>query len=109
MEQAGSSGATRGGKWFVYAVACVAALGGLLFGYDIGIISGALLFIKNDFPLTPFLTGVVVSSILLGAVIGAGASGGLGDRLGRRKVVLIAAVIFAAGPSAWPSRQTSAS
>ena len=97
MEQAGSSGATRGGKWFVYAVACVAALGGLLFGYDIGIISGALLFIKNDFPLTPFLTGVVVSSILLGAVIGAGASGGLGDRLGRRKVVLIAAVIFAAG------------
>ena len=97
MEQAGSSGASRGGKWFVYAVACVAALGGLLFGYDIGIISGALLFIKNDFPLTPFLTGVVVSSILLGAVIGAGASGGLGDRLGRRKVVLIAAVIFAAG------------
>jgi sugar porter (SP) family MFS transporter len=78
-------------------VACIAALGGLLFGYDIGIISGALLFIENDFPLTPFLTGVVVSSILLGAVIGAGASGALGDRLGRRKMVLIAAVIFAAG------------
>jgi len=78
-------------------VACVAALGGLLFGYDIGIISGALLFIENDFPLTPFLTGVVVSSILIGAVFGAGASGALGDRLGRRKMVLIAAVIFAAG------------
>jgi len=85
------------GKRFVYVVACVAAIGGLLFGYDIGIISGALLFIENDFPLTPFLTGVVVSSILIGAVIGAGASGALGDRLGRRKLVLIAAVIFAVG------------
>jgi len=90
-------GASMCGKRFVYAVACVAALGGLLFGYDIGIISGALLFIEKDFPLTPFLTGVVVSSILLGAVIGAGASGALGDRLGRRKMVLVAALIFAAG------------
>ncbi|MDQ3638415.1 MAG: MFS transporter, partial [Actinomycetota bacterium] len=68
------------GKRFVYVVACVAAIGGLLFGYDIGIISGAILFIENDFPLTPFLTGVVVSSILIGAVIGAGASGALGDK-----------------------------
>lgn len=97
MAQAGSSEGSRSGKRFVYVVACVAALGGLLFGYDIGIISGALLFIENDFPLTPFLTGVVVSSILIGAVFGAGASGALGDRLGRRKMVLIAAVIFAAG------------
>ncbi len=97
MAQSGSSEDVRSGKRFVYAVACVAALGGLLFGYDIGIISGALLFMENDFPLTPFLTGVVVSSILLGAVIGAGASGALGDRLGRRKMVLIAAVIFAVG------------
>ena len=85
------------GKGFVYVVACVAAIGGLLFGYDIGIISGALLFMEKDFPLTPFLTGVVVSSILIGAVIGAGASGALGDRLGRRKLILIAAVIFALG------------
>jgi sugar porter (SP) family MFS transporter len=93
----GIFGASMSGKRFVYAVACVAALGGLLFGYDIGIISGALLFIEKVFPLTPFLTGVVVSSILLGAVIGAGASGALGDRLGRRKMVLVAALIFAAG------------
>ena len=78
-------------------VAGVAALGGLLFGYDIGIISGAIIFIKNDFPLTPALKGLVVSSILLGAAIGAGVSGALGDRLGRRRLVLIAAVIFATG------------
>ena len=97
MTQAEASGGSMSGKRFVYVVACVAALGGLLFGYDIGIISGALLFIENDFPLTPFLTGVVVSSILIGAVFGAGTSGALGDKLGRRKMVLIAAVIFAAG------------
>lgn len=97
MAQAGTSEGSGSGKRFVYTVACVAALGGLLFGYDIGIISGALLFMDKDFPLTPFLTGVVVSSILLGAVIGAGVSGALGDKLGRRKMVLIAAVIFAVG------------
>lgn len=97
MAQSGSPEDVKSGKRFVYTVASVAALGGLLFGYDIGIISGAILFIENDFPLTPFLTGVVVSSILLGAVVGAGASGALGDKLGRRKMVLIAAVIFAVG------------
>ncbi len=78
-------------------VAGVAALGGLLFGYDIGIVSGAILFIKNDFSLTPALEGLVVSSILIGAAIGAGVSGALGDRLGRRRLVLVAAVIFAVG------------
>lgn len=81
----------------MYVVATIAALGGLLFGYDIGIISGALLFIRDVFPLTSFLEGLVVSSILIGAVIGAGVSGNLSDRLGRRKLILIAAVIFAGG------------
>ena len=96
-QSAASSGASSSGKRFTYMVAGVAALGGLLFGYDIGIVSGAILFIKNDFPLTPFLTGLVVSSILIGAAIGAGVSGALGDRLGRRRLVLVAAVIFAVG------------
>ncbi len=97
MAQAGSYEGSRSGKRFVYVVAAIAALGGLLFGYDIGVISGALLFIKQDFSLTPALEGFMVSSILVGAVIGAGASGALGDRLGRRKMLLIAAVVFAAG------------
>ncbi|MGI9048072.1 MAG: sugar porter family MFS transporter [Rubrobacteraceae bacterium] len=97
MEQSGSSGASSSGKRFTYMVAGIAALGGLLFGYDIGIVSGAILFIKNDFSLTPVLEGLVVSSILIGAAIGAGVSGALGDRLGRRRLVLIAAVIFAVG------------
>ncbi len=85
------------------------ALGGLLFGYDTGVISGALLFIKEDFDLTPFLEGAVVASLLLGAMAGAGLSGPLSDRLGRKRLIIAAAVIFFVGalgsavaPSVWP-------
>jgi MFS family permease len=78
-------------------VASVAALGGLLFGYDTGIISGALLFIKTNFQLNAFLEGFIVSSLLLGAVVGAGISGALSDRLGRRTIILAAAAVFAIG------------
>ena len=58
------------------------ALGGLLFGYDTGVISGAILFIKEDFDLSPFMEGAVVASLLLGAMLGAGLAGPLSDRLG---------------------------
>ncbi|MDY0404202.1 sugar porter family MFS transporter [Virgibacillus sp. 179-BFC.A HS] len=73
------------------------ALGGLLYGYDMGVISGALLFIKDDIPLTSFTEGLVVSSMLLGAIVGSGFSGLLSDRLGRRRVVFMVAVIFIIG------------
>lgn len=73
------------------------ALGGLLFGYDTGVISGAILYIKEDFDLSPFLEGAVVAALLLGAMVGAAAAGPLSDRLGRRNLVLVAAVIFAVG------------
>jgi sugar porter (SP) family MFS transporter len=73
------------------------ALGGLLFGYDTGVISGAILFIPNDFKLTPFLQGAIVAGLLLGAMIGSAAAGRLSDRMGRRKLILIAAVVFTAG------------
>src|SRR5690625_350195 len=63
------------------------ALGGLLYGYDMGVISGALLFIKNDIPLTSFTEGLVVSSMLFGAIFGSGFSGPLSDRFGRRRLV----------------------
>lgn len=97
MAQAATSGDSGGNRRFVYVVASVAALGGLLFGYDTGVISGALLFIKDDFQLNPFVEGFIVSSLLLGAVIGAGVSGALSDRLGRRTIILVAAIIFAIG------------
>ena len=73
------------------------AFGGLLYGYDMGVISGALLFIKDDIPLNSFTEGLVVSSMLIGAIVGSGASGPMSDRLGRRRVVFIIAIIFIIG------------
>jgi MFS family permease len=70
----------------------------LLFGYDTGVISGALLFIRQDFaPLSPFMEGIIVSTLLVGAVVGAISGGPLSDRFGRRPTALLAAVIFALG------------
>ncbi|WP_370670815.1 sugar porter family MFS transporter [Alicyclobacillus acidiphilus] len=73
------------------------ALGGLLFGYDTGVISGAILFIRKTLHLQAFGQGIVVSAILIGAIIGSAISGPLTDRLGRKKVVLAAALIFCIG------------
>jgi sugar porter (SP) family MFS transporter len=81
----------------VYVVAGLSALGGLLFGYDTGVISGALLYIREDFQLTSFLQGAIVSSLLVGAMIGALACGPLSDRFGRRIVILVAAIVFGVG------------
>jgi sugar porter (SP) family MFS transporter len=73
------------------------ALGGLLYGYDMGVISGALLFIKNDIPLNSFTEGLVVASMLVGAIFGSGASGPMSDKLGRRRVVFIIAIVYIVG------------
>jgi MFS family permease len=82
---------------FVYVVAVVSALGGLLFGYDTGVISGAILFIEKDYALSNLLVGIVVSAVLIGAVIGAAIAGYLADLVGRRKMILVAAVVFILG------------
>ena len=73
------------------------SLGGLLFGYDTGVISGAILFIREELGLTPFLEGLVVASLLLGAAVGAGTAGPLSDKLGRRNIIIIAAILFSIG------------
>jgi sugar porter (SP) family MFS transporter len=73
------------------------ALGGLLFGYDTGVISGAILFIKQDFGLSPFMQGAVVAALLLGAMVGAALAGPLSDRMGRRRLIMLAAVTFTVG------------
>lgn len=72
----------------------IAALGGLLFGYDTGVISGAILFITQQFNLSSAMQELVVSSVLMGAVIGAVVGGPLSDRVGRRKVIIYAGIIF---------------
>ncbi|MES2142095.1 MAG: sugar porter family MFS transporter [Pseudomonadota bacterium] len=84
-------------NWMVYAISVFAALAGLLFGYDTGIISGAILFIKKDFALSAFQIEMVVSAVLLGALVGSGLSGRLTDRFGRRKVLVFTALTFITG------------
>ena len=86
----------KGGR-FVYVAAIFSALGGLLFGYDTGVISGAILFIEQEFALSSLYIGIVVSAVLIGAVIGAAIGGDLADHVGRRKMILVAALIFALG------------
>ena len=95
MKQAGQEGS--GKSFFVCIVAGIAALAGLLFGYDTGVISGAIIFINKQFALTSSLEEGVVSAVLVGAVIGAAFSGQISDRFGRRKVIISTAVIFALG------------
>ncbi len=84
-------------KPLVYLAAAISALGGMLFGYDIGVISGAILFIKKQFSLSPGMEEIVVSSVLLGSLIGAAAGGVLADRLGRRRLSIVTAIIFCLG------------
>jgi len=82
---------------FIYITAFVAALAGLLFGYDTGVISGAILFIQDQFKLTAGMEEGVVSAVLLGALIGAAASGALADRFGRKRTIIVTALLFAIG------------
>ena len=82
---------------YVRRITFIAALGGFLFGYDTGVISGALIYIAPDFDLGNFGQQAVVASLLLGAVVGSLVSGKLTDGLGRRRTLLITAGMFAAG------------
>ncbi len=78
-------------------IAGIAALGGLLFGYDTGVISGALLFIRDVFHLSSSGQGLVAGIALAGAVVGAMLAGGLSDQFGRRWVIFATALLFVAG------------
>ncbi|MCP3758837.1 MFS transporter [Streptomyces sp. TBY4] len=82
------------------AATAVVALGGLLFGFDTGVISGALLFLKEDFALTSFQEGTVISALLLGAAVGALLSGRPADRFGRKRVLIAVAATFTLGLAA---------
>jgi len=82
-------------KKFIILVSAVAALGGLLFGFDTAIISGAIPYITPYFSLNEYWLGWAVGSILIGCAAGAMLSGGLADKYGRRYMLIICAVLFA--------------
>ncbi|WP_136689528.1 sugar porter family MFS transporter [Halorhabdus amylolytica] len=89
-----------GGDRFVYLVSAMAALNGLLFGFDTGIISGAILFINDTFPAvenSALIEGIVVSGAMAGAATGAALGGRLADRIGRRRLIMLSAVVFFLG------------
>ncbi len=81
-------------NYFAVQVSCVVAVGGLLFGYDTAVIAGAIGFLQTKFHLDAFMTGWVASSILFGCIIGATLAGILSDYFGRKKILIVSALLF---------------
>jgi sugar porter (SP) family MFS transporter len=84
----------KGSVVYVMLVCMVAALAGLLFGYDTGVISGAIGPLEQRFALSPRGVGWVASCALLGCIFGAASAGTISDRFGRKKLLIISAVLF---------------
>ena len=78
----------------VFYISFVAALGGFLFGYDLVVISGAAIFLKKQFALSAAGLGFTTASAILGCIAGPLSAGWLSDRLGRKRVLLIACILF---------------
>ena len=82
---------------FLYIAVFFASLSGLLSGFDTGVISGAMLYINQSFKITPELSGLLVSSVSIGAIVGALINGRLVDKLGRKNILILSAIIFILG------------
>ncbi|MGB9095824.1 sugar porter family MFS transporter [Erwinia sp.] len=93
-------------KAMTFFVCFLAALAGLLFGLDIGVIAGALPFIAKDFNVTAHQQEWIVSSMMFGAAVGAVGSGWMSSRLGRKKSLMIGSVLFVIG-SLWSAMSSN--
>ncbi|MDE2448605.1 MAG: sugar porter family MFS transporter [Gammaproteobacteria bacterium] len=78
-------------------ISLTATIGGLLFGYDTGVVNGALLYMGRDLRLTPADEGLITAALLLGAALGSLIAGRLADRIGRRRTLWLLAATFVAG------------
>src|SRR3954447_19382887 len=94
MAQRGASPDERRAHRNVVMTAAIAGLGGLLFGYETGIIASALLFVKKDFDLSGFEQGMVVSAVPVCTIFGAAIAGQATHKLGRRRTIISSAVVF---------------
>jgi major inositol transporter-like SP family MFS transporter len=98
MTASRSTTSSKSHNKFLIKLTVISTLGGLLFGYDTGVISGALLYMKTDLQLTSFTEALVVSSLLFpGAAFGALLGGRLSDKLGRKGSLLVCAGLFLVG------------
>lgn len=85
---------SHGSPFYIATLSLIAALGGLLFGYDTAVISGAIGFMKTKFNLSSMMTGWAASSALVGCIFGAMFAGVLSDRFGRKKIMILTAILF---------------
>jgi sugar porter (SP) family MFS transporter len=84
-------------RGFIWRVSLIAGLGGILYGYDMGVIAAALVYVRQSFVLSTRMQEVVVSVVLIGAMSGALAGGAITDRIGRRATLLWGGAIFLCG------------
>ena len=82
---------------YTYLVAAMAAIGGMLFGYDIGVISGAENLLKAAYHLSSGTEELAVAAVLIGAVVGGVIGGPMADRFSRRYTLLVMAILYAVG------------
>ncbi len=85
----------NGDRLYVFLIAMVAAVGGYLFGYDLAVVSGAIIFLKRQFSLTTFGVGFAIGSAQIGCIAAPFYSGWLTDRWGRKRSLMAAALLFA--------------
>lgn len=79
---------------YIYKITIVAAVGGLLFGYDTAVVAGAIGFIQQKYDLSPAMMGWIASCALIGCIAGAMFSGYLSDKMGRKKTLILSAILF---------------